>query len=243
MALLQVSCFLAVAIAAVSAALPDYVPVCPRNDPDINACVSNAIEKLRPALMKGIPELEVPPIDPLEVSEVTVSPIPGQRVRVTASNIKVYGLEKTRINRINVNVRNQEFSGAVEMPNLMFAADYNVDAKFMQLSMKGKGAVSGNATGVHGDFTLRGKLVKRKNGNYLQFNKLNLNFNVDRSHSHMEGLVSGDLVIGDDTYDQGDNGMNIWPLAKPVIERSIAEVLLEMANRIVSHVSYDEMFP
>lgn len=47
-----------------------YMKICKRKDPEINNCVLNSIEQLRNKLTTGIPELEVPPLEPLLLKHV-----------------------------------------------------------------------------------------------------------------------------------------------------------------------------
>jgi len=42
-----------------------YIKICKRKDPEINKCAKNSIENLRNKLATGIPELNVPPFEPL----------------------------------------------------------------------------------------------------------------------------------------------------------------------------------
>jgi len=47
-----------------------YIKLCKRKDPEINKCVVNSIENLRNKLKTGIPELNVPPIEPLMLKHI-----------------------------------------------------------------------------------------------------------------------------------------------------------------------------
>jgi len=47
-----------------------YIKICKRKNPEINKCVVNSIENLRSKLKTGIPELNVPPIEPLMLKHV-----------------------------------------------------------------------------------------------------------------------------------------------------------------------------
>lgn len=67
-----------------------YIKVCNRKDPEINNCVVNSIEQLRSKLKIGIPELEVPAIEPLLLKHVRLSRGPqAARLDVNLTNIQV----------------------------------------------------------------------------------------------------------------------------------------------------------
>lgn len=67
-----------------------YIKVCSRSDPEINKCVLNSIEQLRSKLKSGIPELEVPAIEPLTLKHVRLLRGPqAARLDINLTNIQV----------------------------------------------------------------------------------------------------------------------------------------------------------
>lgn len=47
--------------------------MCKRDQDTVNECVRDSIEKLRPKLVEGIPELNVPSLDPFYIHEVCIT--------------------------------------------------------------------------------------------------------------------------------------------------------------------------
>lgn len=47
--------------------LADYIKVCKGNDPNLNDCIIKAVYALKPNLITGIPELNVPAIEPFHI--------------------------------------------------------------------------------------------------------------------------------------------------------------------------------
>jgi len=67
-----------------------YIKICNRKDPEINNCVLNSIEQLRSKLKTGIPELEVPPLEPLLLRHVRLLRGPqSAKLDVNLTNIEV----------------------------------------------------------------------------------------------------------------------------------------------------------
>lgn len=67
-----------------------YIKVCNRNDPEINKCVLNSIEQLRGKLKSGIPELEVPAMEPLMLKHIRLLRGPqAARLDINLTNIQV----------------------------------------------------------------------------------------------------------------------------------------------------------
>lgn len=81
--------------------IASYIKVCNRKDPEINKCVLNSIEQLRDKLTTGIPELSVPPIEPLILNHIRLLRGPnGARLDVNLTNLQV-GI-KLNINIVNI---------------------------------------------------------------------------------------------------------------------------------------------
>lgn len=70
----------------------DYIKTCRRTDPQLEQCINSSIESIRNRLVKGIPELDVPPLEPLLLNEVTLSRGPdGAKIEAGVKNVKVHG--------------------------------------------------------------------------------------------------------------------------------------------------------
>lgn len=69
-----------------------YINVCHKGDPALNQCMMKSVEQIRPYLTRGIPELDIPPIEPIIIGDLIVAEsVPGQGVSITAKGVKAYG--------------------------------------------------------------------------------------------------------------------------------------------------------
>lgn len=48
----------------------EFLPICKRYDPDLNECLKNATVILQEKIVHGIPELKLPPLEPLKIPGV-----------------------------------------------------------------------------------------------------------------------------------------------------------------------------
>lgn len=72
----------------------DYLHICRKSDPKLNDCIKTSIDILRPFLVKGIPELDIPSIDPIDIGDLLVSENTRSNsngIQITAKDIKSYG--------------------------------------------------------------------------------------------------------------------------------------------------------
>lgn len=79
----------------------EYILPCSQSDPQLDNCIKNSFNHLRPYLSQGIPELGVPPVEPLFIDRLVMENSAGP-VRVTAAfnNITVFGPSNYTITKI-----------------------------------------------------------------------------------------------------------------------------------------------
>lgn len=67
-----------------------YIKPCKKSDPNIDQCITNTIEGLRGKLKEGIPELDVPAIEPLTLEQIRLLRGPqGARLDINLTDIQV----------------------------------------------------------------------------------------------------------------------------------------------------------
>lgn len=79
----------------------EYLHVCHKEDPKLTECMKESIETLRPYLARGIPELDIPAIEPINLGDLIVAEsVPGQGISITAKDIKAYGPSNYRLKKL-----------------------------------------------------------------------------------------------------------------------------------------------
>lgn len=69
-----------------------FLQVCKKSDPNINACIFSSVNNLRPYLVAGIPEYDIPSLEPIDLGDLIVAGSQtGQGLYITANDIKAYG--------------------------------------------------------------------------------------------------------------------------------------------------------
>lgn len=67
----------------------DFIHICTRNDPNLDTCMIESVEALKPYLMRGSPEHNIPSLEPLLLPEMVAAE--GTGIRVTARDVRAYG--------------------------------------------------------------------------------------------------------------------------------------------------------
>lgn len=117
------------------------VDICQRKDPQISQCIIRNVDKLRPLFNKGVPELGIPPFNPLRIPQAHYN---GGTFNISFDNIELFNLESFVIDELNFNPWKPEFKLAVTIPNLRMKTQYHVVGRVLVLQLDGRGPADGN---------------------------------------------------------------------------------------------------
>ncbi|KAK9888491.1 hypothetical protein WA026_000742 [Henosepilachna vigintioctopunctata] len=229
----------------ISAVIPDYIKVCKSNEKDLAQCIINSVYALRPQLKKGIPELDVPPMEPLFLDEIKLRSGPNAaKLDANITNIKVWGPSEFQILEVKPNLAKKRFAFRATIPHIRFEGDYDIDMHILVLKYKGVGPISGNFTDYTFDCVMKGHLVKIDGKDYLKFDRMHLKLNIGKSSIRLENLFKEDPVIAKATDDViSDNTEVFMKEIQPTLERALAEKFTDIANKLTLKFTYQELFP
>ncbi|CAK1585763.1 unnamed protein product [Parnassius mnemosyne] len=130
-----ISAVLCFAASAFAGNLPSFIQPCSKSDPNLNQCIQKAIEVAGSKFAKGIPELGIAPLDPMELGTVDVE---NPALNLVFTDTVVTGLGDFRVNSFKINT---ETGKAVFdfTANVTLSANYNMDGQVLILSIKGDG--------------------------------------------------------------------------------------------------------
>ncbi|KAK6633519.1 hypothetical protein RUM43_001099 [Polyplax serrata] len=229
----------------IDALIPDYIQVCRSTDPQLEKCINSSIEAIRSKLVTGIPELDVPPLEPLALNEVSLIRGPdGAKIEASVKNIKVFGPSNFIIKSLRANVKNSQFDFRVLLPKLSFKGDYSMNMRILLLKLQGQGVITGNLTNYRAEVNMKGDKIKRNGQKYLHMRKMKTKLDVGDVAIHLTNLFNGDPVLGPATNRiLRSNSKLFLEEIQPALESSISEVFTDIANRITLKFTYDELFP
>lgn len=78
----------------------DYLHICEKFDQNLTDCLKISIEKLRSVLIQGIPNVNIPSLDPLEIDNLFKFDRNRHGLRVKAENVLVLGILKFNIDKL-----------------------------------------------------------------------------------------------------------------------------------------------
>ncbi|XP_014237741.1 uncharacterized protein LOC106659624 [Trichogramma pretiosum] len=223
-----------------NAFVPSYIEVCGRRNPNLDQCVVDSAIKLLPKLRVGIPELNVPPLEPLEIEELPMANLDS--FKASATNVKISGLSNFTIITYNVRLQEQKIYMDVIFPRVQLNADYNVKAKIL-VSIAEKGPIDMVTENIRAKATLKFRLVERRGRQIMFWEEMTTKvFAKDYTASFGGGGEQKPLAQAINQVLQTSRKEIIESIT-PSLERALSAKILDISNRISKNFSYEELFP
>ncbi|BES97643.1 Haemolymph juvenile hormone Hypothetical protein protein (JHBP) [Nesidiocoris tenuis] len=240
-------CILIIGITALASralgAIPSYIHVCKKNDPQIERCILKSVEALRPKLAQGIPELNVPSIEPLKLENLVLQH-GGPMLKFQGSNFVVAGASKFEIQDFKADVKKLNFRVKIRFPKILITALYEVRGRFLSLNLQGNGPIAVTAENVEGNVVINGKKVTKDGKQYFILDSLDLKMNLKNYEVKLsKGFFNDPAVTDAINVVLRENKREIINLIRPRIQQVVKDTLLENANKITSRFTFDELFP
>lgn len=234
---------LAVTLVAGDYQLPATVKTCKKDSEDFSSCLRLAIQEAWPTFIQGLPDFDIPPLDPYHVDSHSVDYENGQlRAHMTATDVRTYGLAKTRFLSVKPEIKDDFFRLEIdiEIPKLLLDGDYKAEGSLHSFKVGGKGFFNVSMEDIRGTWDISGHIVNDK-------------WKVE--HFRVAPTV-GDMKIWFSDLFHGNEDLNraalvlaneYWPVVyRGMLPRLIDEwdpYFTEFINRFFSKISFSTVFP
>jgi len=203
----------------------DGVKDCYLKDPKkFDSCLLTFWAEIKPILPKGIPELNVPPLEPLSIENIQFSE-QGTVVQVTAtfSKVLVKGASNHEVKSLVTDLPNKSVTISIFFPALYITGQYDINGTILYLPVQGKGPFTLNLTNI--DSTAVGHMIKV--GNKAKIDRLDVEFKIQGINVGLEGLL-GDDTVGEAVRNMlNDNSQQILDDVKPKVQRQLADTIMK----------------
>lgn len=228
---------------AVARDLPDFIHVCKRNDPNVEACIMESVQFLKPYLTRGVPEYSIPSLEPLLLKELVAAE--GTGIRVTAKDVYVYGASDFTVTKIKFDLENLRFNLDVSLPNIFIQGLYNIDGKVLLLPIRGQGPMNGNFTNCKGAVKLQTQIRKSPTGeNFIEIVEFKMKISVGQGSLKLDNLFGGERVLGDVINSAINSNFDAFlKELQPLVEKALSEAFLEIGNTILDQFTFEQLFP
>ncbi|KAG7200225.1 hypothetical protein KM043_017702 [Ampulex compressa] len=224
---------------------PEYILPCNRTDPKLEFCVMRTLNHLQPYLIKGIPDLELPPIEPLIIPELRMENGQGAvRVRAVFSNITAIGGGNYTLNKIRVDIDNYRVDLHISIPKIELRGRYEVIGNVLLFPIQSRGefwALLGDVGAIAG---IQGIEDVRDGVRYMKIVRMLVDFSLGRVRFRVVDELNGDNVIGQ-AMNQflNQNVKEIIEEMRPAASASIAKHFKDFLNMALTKVPLDVWLP
>lgn len=206
----------------------------------LNLCLRQTFEDIRPSLRTGIPELSLPPLEPMSLQRIVFRQGDGGVISVssTFNNVIVSGLSNFTTTYIDANPNSRTLRIGLRIPSLRVTGLYHLTGQFFFLPAEGKGDFWANFDGVDASGTSRINIITGADGQErLRVSQTNIDFTIRDLSIHLNNLFNGDELLGPATnLFLNDNGQEILRDLKPEVMRLLNELVQKVMNDAFSQL-------
>lgn len=220
--------------------LPPYINPCQLNTPNFAECVKKQIEITLPKFTKGIPEMDVPSIDPIQLDNINID---GNGLKLTFTQAAMHGISSSKLTDLQVNIgKGEETFKLAFKNNLSLTAKYVIDGRILILPIQGKGDAKVNAQGV--EVVIDSKLVhvKDENGEHFKLVTPNYKYTIERTTFDLQNLFNGNKQLADTTLQfANENWQQLMDELSPPAIKQIVRSVVKAINKFFSKVTIDQI--
>ncbi|CAB3239921.1 unnamed protein product [Arctia plantaginis] len=224
-----------------------YLKVCNRNALDANDCMVDAVQKGIAAMIDGIPDLDVPQIDPYLQKYFKLDYNNNQlAVKLVMKNTYVTGLKNSIVKDARLRADDDKFHLEVDLttPKVTITTNYRGEGKFNVLNIYAYGTINTTMTDLTYTWKLDGVPEKKGNDTYVRITEFYMRPDVGSMFTALENenLESRELTDLGVSFANA-NWRTLYKEFLPFAQENWNKIGTAIANKVFSKVPYDELFP
>ncbi|XP_043502006.1 uncharacterized protein LOC122524032 [Polistes fuscatus] len=214
---------------------PEYVKQCSSNDPNLKSCLIDSLHHLKPYLKDGIPEIELPPIEPFRMDELTLSLTGGKNgYKVQLRELYVRGASNYTVEDIKLG---SPFEAIIRMPALVLDAQYSSSGILIILPASGNGTFYARFDDVRALVKGSVSTTIRDNKTYLHVDKLDVDLSVKNVNMKVKKIFTNSRILTEATnLFLRENGQEVLKAMEPQLKRKLSVLFAGIVNQLLRHV-------
>ncbi|XP_066141331.1 protein takeout-like [Euwallacea fornicatus] len=227
---------------AAAKGLPSYLKLCHKGIPNLNECIIENLNILRPRMKVGIPELLIPSLDPLIIPEATLST--GSDFKATFRDLHLYRTDAFVMDTLNFDIDKYIIDIKIHFPSIRITSNYTINGRILVLNLNGNGPADGNYTNIRTELSLKGTPFQKNNKTFVKWNREKIDIQIESVHLLFERIFGDNAALNDQTNRViNENIGSIIEELKPVTQQIIGDFIFNLINRLFARYSISDLFP
>ncbi|XP_003398034.1 uncharacterized protein LOC100646546 [Bombus terrestris] len=220
--------------------IPPYIHICGMKNPNLDDCITKSVDGIAKKLAAGIPELNVPPTDPMLIGDMVL--IDTANFKATGSNVTLTGILTYHINRLHLDLEKQQVDIDLDLDEAKIDGNYNISIRIL-IPINGKGPLTFTTNNANAKIKMLYNLVEHAGKQYVYFSSLTTHLDI-KDYTIKYEPENFDETLRDAFREAiGHNNREILEMTRPNLEKAISQRCLEISNKICKHFPYDELLP
>lgn len=222
--------------------IPEFLHICHVHEPQYETCIIKSINDLKPYLKVGVPEYNIPSLEPLLLNKLSVSPT--NSLKLLGTDIQVYGASNFEVTKVKVDIDTPLINVQVALPNIFVEGNYEIDGKILLLPIRGSGLLKGNFSDCLGTCKIKGERYFENGVEKVRIVDFRMKILVNRGSVKLDNLFNGEQVLADVVHSAINNNFQLFMKEiSPLLETALADAFRNIADKIVQQFSYAQLFP
>lgn len=244
MATMAVQCVLllcSLMLMTVSGALyerPSYIHPCRRNDPEINKCIRNSLNFVKPYVARGLPELKTPPLEPLRIEELAMENNAGAvRIKALFTDIVALGAGNYTIKEVRSDLKKLRIDMSIGIPRVETRGKYEVIGNVLLLPVRSNGEFWTEFSDITAIAKIYGKAVERDGESFMGIEKITVDFTMKNARFKVKDHVNTQNVLGE-AINQflNQNANELIQEMRPAASQSIGKLFRKFLNEAFTNL-------
>lgn len=220
---------------------PPYIRQCRGNDTELIQCLIDSVHYLKPYLATGIPEIELPSVEPFQMESIQLKIIGGYDVQI--SNIDIYGASNFQISNLKLHNDEEPLRLRFHLPELTIKSRFLGSGQIVFFTISASGDFKGNFENLTANISGYLSSNTQNNLTYLHVNELIIGLEIDRFTMGVDN-VDGIASLGASSINKylKNSGRKILDAITPQLQQDLSIQLRKMANQILVHVPVEAFY-
>ncbi|XP_026480097.1 circadian clock-controlled protein-like [Ctenocephalides felis] len=210
-------------------------------------CFESAVAQSVRILKDGNRKINLIPLEPLHITAINIDTGSGNfRLKLDMRECDISGF--TGVQNLKISAKSDSklhWAVTGNIPKVDISGKYKADGQVLVLPVQGEGDARITLYDVDILLTIKeeDKRTERKGKSYMKLDQFGVKFEPKRVSMHFDNLFNGDKVLGDNlNMFINENWPELFKEIRPALEESLAQIFLEITNRVFNKVPADEVY-